>query len=107
MKSDTESSRERRWVVVAIDGRYVTLGLNSDPSEKEIALAEEALRMQNLSGWLAIMEGNPWVGVAPRLLEVRPLASPGTAFADAAEACIAVILDKRAEASGGDNGSVA
>jgi hypothetical protein len=98
MKSDTERSRERRWVVVATDGRYVTLGRDSDPSEEEIAAAEHALRLQNLSGWLAIMEGSPWVGAAPRLLEVRSLASPATTFAEAAKACIAAIVAKRAEA---------
>ncbi len=100
MKSGPERERERRWVVVSIDGRYVTLGLNSDPSEEEITIAEEALRSQNMSGWLAVMEGNPWIGCPPRLLEVRPLASPTFAFADAAEACIAAILAKRAETRG-------
>ncbi len=97
MTLEPETSRERRWVVVAPDGRYVTLGRHSDPSEEEIAAAEQALRSQNLSGWLAIMEGNPWVGNAPRLLEVRPLACPATAFAAAADACVAAILVKRAE----------
>ena len=97
MTSEPERSRERRWVVVAPDGRYVTLGRHSDPSEEEISAAEQALRSQNLSGWLAIMEGNPWVGNAPRLLEVRPLACPATTFADAAAACVAAILAKRAE----------
>jgi hypothetical protein len=100
MASENELGRERRWVVVAIDGRYVTLGRNSDPSQEEIYAAERTLRSQNLSGWLAIMEGSPWAGGAPRLLEVRPLASPVTPFADAAEACIASILAKRTEASG-------
>ncbi len=100
MKSKRERSRERRWVVVATDGRYVTLGRHSDPSEEEIITAERALLSQNLSGWLAIMEGSPWAGGAPRLLEVKPLASPVTPFADAAEACIAAILAKRAETRG-------
>ena len=100
MKSGPERERERRWVVVSIDGRYVTLGLNSDPSEEEITIAEGALRSQNMSGWLAVMEGNPWIGCPPRLLEVRPLASPTSAFADVAEACIAAILAKRAETRG-------
>ena len=99
MKSDPERSRERRWVVVATDGRYVTLGRDSDPSEEEIVTAERALRLQSLSGWLAIMEGSPWAGETPRLLEVRSLASPATTFADAAKACIAAIVAKRAEAS--------
>ena len=100
MAEESGPFRERRWVVVTVDGRYVTLGLNRDPSEDEIANAEESLRSQNMSGWLAIMEGNPWAGGAPRLLEVRPLASPVNAFADAAEACIVTILAKRAEARG-------
>lgn len=95
MVSETERSRERRWVVVAPDGRYVTLGRHSDPSEEEILAAEKALLSQELSGWLAIMEGNPWVGKAPELLEVRPLASPTTTFAAAAAACVADILAKR------------
>jgi hypothetical protein len=99
MKSELEQSSERRWVVVATNGQYVTLGRNRDPSEEEITSAERALRLQSLSGWLAIMEGSPWAGGAPRLLEVRPLASPVTTFADAAKACIAAILAKRAEAS--------
>lgn len=99
MKSEPEQCRERRWVVVATNGQYVTLGRHSDPSEEEITAAERALRLQNLSGWLAIMEGNPWTGGAPRLLEVKPLASPATTFADAAQACIAAILAKRAAAS--------
>jgi hypothetical protein len=99
MKSEPERSSERRWVVVATNGQYVTLGRHSDPSEEEISAVERALRLQNLSGWLAIMEGSPWVGGAPRLLEVRPLASPVTIFEDAAQACIAAILAKRAEAS--------
>ncbi len=34
----------------------MTLGRHSDPSEEEISAAEQALRSQNLSGWLAIME---------------------------------------------------
>jgi hypothetical protein len=100
MMSDTSQSREFRWIVMATDGKYITLGRHSDPSEEEIANAEKALRAQGMSGWLAIMEGNPWVGGAPRLLEVRPLASPGTTFGDAAETCIATILANRSNASG-------
>jgi hypothetical protein len=99
MSTESEISRERRWVVVAPDGRYVTLGRHRNPSEEDIAKAEQTLRSQNLSGWLAIMEGSPWGGGMPQLLLVRPLASPITSFADAAAACIAAILTKRAEAS--------
>lgn len=84
-------------MVIATDGRYVTLGRQSDPGEDEISVVERALRTQNLSGWLAIMEGDPWVGKPPRLLEVRPLASPASTFSEAADACIARILAKRKE----------
>jgi len=56
MPTKTERSRERRWVVIAPDGRYVTLGRHSDPSELEVQDAENALRAQGLNGWLAVME---------------------------------------------------
>jgi hypothetical protein len=97
MSMEAERSRERRWVIVSPDGRYVTLGRASDPSEEEILAAEEALRAQGAAGWLAVMEGNPYVGAVPRLMEVRPLAQPTTAFADAAAACLAAILARRGE----------
>jgi catechol 2,3-dioxygenase-like lactoylglutathione lyase family enzyme len=48
--------------------------------------------------WLAIMEGDPWGGSTPRLLEVRPLASPTSNFSGVADACIVQILAKRDEA---------
>ncbi len=85
---------ERRWVVLASahgrvpHGGYVTLGRGSDPSEDEILAAEEALRAQGMAGYLALMEGNPWVGPLPLLMEVRPLANPPGSFAEAAAACI-------------------
>lgn len=96
-KSEAGRSDERRWIVVSPDGRFVTLGRASDPSEAEILAAETTLTAQRLTGWLAIMEGNPYLGPAPRIMEVRPLADPATSFADAAAACIASILARRAE----------
>jgi hypothetical protein len=92
-----ERSRERRWIVVAPDGRFTTLGRASDPSEAEILAAENGLRAQGLAGWLAIMEGNPYVGEAPRIMEVRPLADPATPFSEASAACVASILARRSE----------
>jgi hypothetical protein len=100
MKTKAERSQERRWVVIAADGRYVTLGRHSDPSEQEILDAENALRTQGLNGWLAIMEGNPWVGLAPVLLEVRALAEPTASFAEAAAACLEAILATRSKVGG-------
>lgn len=97
MCTETERGRERRWVVILPDGRYATLGRASDPTDDEILRVEQRLRAQGLVGWLAVMEGNPHVGSAPQLLEVRPLADPETSFADAAAACVAAILTRRTE----------
>lgn len=100
MPKVNERSMERRWIVLGTDGRYVTLGRNSDPSEDEVRGAEEALRAQGLAGWLAVMEGNPYVGAAPRLWEVRRLAEPPVPFADAAAACIRALGGRGAELAG-------
>jgi hypothetical protein len=97
MPTARERSKERRWIVLGTDGRYVTLGRASDPSDDEVRGAEDALRVQGLAGWLAVMEGSPYVGAVPRLLEVRPLAEPAVPFADAAMTCIRAIADRRAE----------
>lgn len=100
MPTAAERSTERRWVVLGTDGRYVTLGRASDPSEDELRQAEASLRAQGLSGWLAVMQGNPHVGAVPRLMEVRPLAEPRLPFEKAAEACIRAIVASRAALAG-------
>jgi hypothetical protein len=100
MPTVRERSRERRWVVLGTDGRYVTLGRASDPSEDEVRGAEEALRAQGLAGWLVVMEGNPHVGRIPHLLEVKPLAEPGVPFDDASAACIEAIKRARTALAG-------
>ena len=95
MTPDDERSAERRWIVLAEDGRFVTLGRASDPSETEILDAEKALATQGLSGWLAVMQGNPYVGARPQLMEVRRLGEPRIPFEQAAETCVTAILDRR------------
>ena len=100
MTSPEERSLERRWVVVGEDGRYVTLGRASDPSEPEILEAEKALVAQGLAGWLAIMQGSPHYEATPRLMEVRTLGTPKSLFHDAAASCIAAIIARRREAGG-------
>jgi hypothetical protein len=88
---------ERRWIIVVPDGRFSTLDRTSGPSEAEILSAEEALRAQGLAGWLAVMEGNPYIGAPPRLLEVRPLADPTSSFAEASAACIRAVMAGRTQ----------
>jgi hypothetical protein len=86
---------ERRWIVLAPDGRYVTIGRHSDPSDQDISQIETDLSNRGLSGWLAIMDGNPWDGRLPTLMMVKPIAQPSTAFTEAAERFIAGIAKSR------------
>ena len=51
---------ERRWIILAQDGRHVTMGRAAQPSEAEIEAAAAALAAQGLAGWLATLDGNYW-----------------------------------------------
>ena len=94
-----DGSSDRRWVVLVEDGRFSTLGRARDPSEDEIRRAEEALREQGLSGWLAVMSGSAYGETMPLFVEVRPLADPSTIFTDAVAACQAAIAAGREQAN--------
>lgn len=91
-----KSETERRWIVLAPDGRYVTVGRNYDPTEQEINTFEADLSKRGLSGWLAIMEGNPWGRRLPSLMLVRPMAQPTADFAEAVKLCVMEIKKSRA-----------
>lgn len=82
-----DSTRERRWVVLREDGRFITLGRASDPTDDE--LAEDATRAQGVAAWPMVMAGNPWTCTQSQLLEVRPLAGPTGSFGDATAAFLA------------------
>ena len=60
---------ERRWIILAQDGRHVTMGRAAPPSEAEVETAAAALAAQGLAGWLATLDGNYWsrrcVALAP------------------------------------------
>jgi hypothetical protein len=51
---------ERRWIILAQDGRHVTMGRAVPPSDAEIAAGAAALAAQGLAGWLATLDGNYW-----------------------------------------------
>ena len=51
---------ERRWIILAQDGRHVTMGRAAPPSEAEVEAATAALAAQGLAGWLATLDGNYW-----------------------------------------------
>ncbi|WP_203075800.1 hypothetical protein [Falsiroseomonas ponticola] len=53
-------SADRRWIILAQDGRHVTVGRAAPPSEAEVEAAAAALTAQGLAGWLATLDGNYW-----------------------------------------------
>ena len=87
--------REHRWIIVAEDGRHVTLGRDTDPSDEEVARAGEGLRAQGLGGWLAVLEGSYYRPQdALTLLMVRTVApSAGPSWEDAKTAFLDIRSD--------------
>ena len=67
--SHKPKSAERRWIILAQDGRHVTMGRAAPPGEAEVEAAAAALAAQGLAGWLATLDGNYWsrrrVALAP------------------------------------------
>jgi hypothetical protein len=92
---DMTRTPETRWIALATDGRHVTLGRHTDPSEDEIKATETALAAQGLSGFLAVLRGGYYTRNTVELLQVRPLA---TAMPDQWEGAVAAFLAKRVSA---------
>ena len=75
----TLPSREKRWIVLAIDGRHVTLGRHVDPTPEMIERAGARLRQIGVGGWLAVTEGRYYEPRdVLRVILVRPLAEPAS-----------------------------
>lgn len=89
------TAREKRWLVIAGDGRHVTLGRHSDPTAEELAEVEETLTRQGVSAWLAILEGVYYGQNPVHVLQVRHLTGSG----DGWEAAKRNFLNRRAEAN--------
>ena len=77
------TSREKRWIVLADDGRHVTLGRHSDPSDEEIAQAANGLRRSGVGGWLAVLEGVYYGRGVLNVMMVREIAPPRAGWDDA------------------------
>ncbi len=78
---------EHRWLVLAEDGRHVTLSRQTDPTDDEIARSAEALCATGQGGWLAVLEGRYYQRRDKvSLLMVRQLGPTKTAWEAAAEA---------------------
>ena len=92
-----ESTRERRWLLVASDGRHATLGRARDPSAEELETAAARLGDMNLGGWLAVSEGH-YYGPGPfRLMMVRSLAEAAGATWAGAEAAFMAAREVKLE----------
>lgn len=65
---------ERRWAVIALDGRHSWLGRATDPTAEDIAAAEAQLSAQGTSGWVAVVSGDYWSPDPLDVVVVRPLA---------------------------------
>lgn len=70
---------ERRWIILASDGRHVTLGRSAAPNEEEVARAAAGLAAAGLAGWYVILDGDYWARGA------RLVLTPVCGLADAAD----------------------
>lgn len=89
------SHQERRWLVLARDGRHSWLGRNSDPTPEELGRMEGSLLSKAEAAFLAISEGDYWNAEGNfTLFLVRPLAGAPAADWDIAREAF---LSARAE----------
>lgn len=51
------AARERRYLLIARDGRYTTLGRHTEPDEETLDTAAEGLDSLGLAGWYVLSEG--------------------------------------------------
>ena len=84
-----------RWMVLGTDGRHVSLG-RTEPSEAEIATANDALAAQGLSGWLARMHGEYY---SRARVTLEPLQRIGIAHAADWQAALAAFHAARQRAT--------
>jgi hypothetical protein len=66
---------ETRWILLGTDGRHVSFS-RAEPSEAEIATASDALAAQELSGWLARMQGDYYSRRKVTLEPLRRIGAP-------------------------------
>jgi hypothetical protein len=69
-----------RWLILGEDGRHVTIGRVSAPSEEEILAAEKAMTSQGVSGWLVLLTGEYYCRTKPQVTMLRSLRTPMRSF---------------------------
>ena len=88
-------AKDPRWIVLAEDGRYTTVGRHREPDEDDISRLEASMRDQGLAGWLAILSQSAYAAGKPEVLEVRPLATPTDAFETCRDRLLEIICNGR------------
>lgn len=58
---DERQPLERRYLVVAADGRHTTLGRETEPDDEALDTASEGLDSLGLAGWYVLSEGRYYV----------------------------------------------
>ena len=85
-------ARGQRWIILATDGRHVTLGRDAAPNDEEVAQAASALAAAGHAGWLVRLDGDYWARRAPSVLTpVRLLAGAKDADWPAAAAAFEIM----------------
>jgi hypothetical protein len=84
--TERKMTRERRWIILGEDGRHVTVGRHSDPTNEELARAADVLRATEQGGWLAVMEGVYYSCGIVSLMQVRQLVPSHTDWQTAVQA---------------------
>ncbi|MFM7303082.1 MAG: hypothetical protein ACKO4X_07125 [Alphaproteobacteria bacterium] len=64
---------QQRWIVLGTDGRHMSLGRATAPTDIEIIGVNDALTAQGLSGWLARMQGDYYSRRKVTLEPLRPI----------------------------------
>ena len=86
------AARERRWIILGDDGRHVSIGQATDPSEDELARAAEGLQAAGLGGWVAILEGGYYQTRGKvSLMMVREIAPPASPW----ETAVSLFMARR------------
>jgi len=80
------SKNDARTIILAEDGRFVTLGRHSSPTEEEIAEASAVMAANEIGGWLATMDRGFYGARCPKLVMIRQVSPTRSSWDDAERA---------------------
>jgi hypothetical protein len=87
---------EQRWIVLGTDGRHISLGRATPPTDIEITATSDALAAQGLSGWLVCMQGDYY---SRRKVTLEPLKRIGAEHETDWQAALAAFHTARRRAT--------